>query len=200
RPTASLTAPTKSVTISKSITVSWNASDTGGSGLANVDLRVKSAKFNAGFGSFTQPASLQHLTGTSTVFTGATGTSYCFSVRARDGAGNLSAFSGQKCTMIPVDDKTLTVGSGTWARKTGQAGAFNGTLSTSSGHNASLKLTNLKGKQIGIMVKKCTTCGTFTITFSGQTFSANTAGSTALVMFTIPATSTVKTSNLLLKI
>jgi hypothetical protein len=199
-PTASMTAPTKTVTISKSITLKWNASDNaGGSGLANVDVEVKSAKFNAGFGAFTHPASLQTLTWTSHVFTGTPGTSYCFAVQARDHADNVSGFSAQKCTMIPIDDKTLAVAAGSWSRKTGQSGTFLRTLSTTSAKNASLKLTSLHAKQVGVMVKKCSTCGTFNITFNGQTFSANTAGS-GFIVFTIPTTSTVKTSNLVIKV
>jgi photosystem II stability/assembly factor-like uncharacterized protein len=199
-PTASMTKPAASVTISKSIGLQWNANDTGGSGLANVDVRVKSAKFNAAFGSFTQPASLQHLTGTSKTFTGAAGTSYCFSVRARDNAGNLSAFSATKCTMIPVDDKTLVVKSGTWQRRTGQAGAFNGTLTIASAHNATLTLANLHARQVGIMVKRCSNCGTLLITFAGgQTFQADTSGS-GFQIFTIPTTSTVKQGTLTLKV
>ena len=199
KPTASLTQPSKTVTInnSKTITVAWNANDTGGSGLDDVDLRVKSAKFNANFGAFTQPAALQHLSGTSKVFTGVAGTSYCFSVRARDHAANLSAFSPQKCSMLPVDDKTAA-GTG-WSRKTGQAGAYLGTLSVSSTKNRTLTLNNLHARQVGVMVKKCSNCGTFTITFNGQTFSADTAGS-GFTVFTIPATSTVKISNLVIKV
>jgi hypothetical protein len=197
-PTASLTQPSKSVTISKTINIAWNANDTGGSGLDDVDLRVKSANFNSGFGAFTQPASLQHLTGTSKAFTGVPGHSYCFSVRARDNAGNLSAFSGQKCTMIPVDDKPMTASTG-WQRKTGQAGAFLGTLSVASQANKTLSLNSVHARQIGILTKRCSNCGTFTITFNGQTFSANSAGS-GFVIFTIPATSTVKTSKLVLKV
>jgi hypothetical protein len=197
-PTASLTQPSKTVTISTSITLAWNANDTGGSGLDDFDIRVKSAKFNANFGAFTQPASLQHLTGATKAFTAATGTSYCFSVRARDNAGNLSAFSAQKCTMVPVDDKTATASTG-WSRKTGQAGAFKGTLSVSSTKNKTLTLTGVHAKQIGVMVKECSNCGTLLITFGGQSFSANTAGS-GFAVWSIPATSTVRTSNLVLKV
>ncbi len=200
KPKAGLTAPSKTVNISKNITLKWNASDNaGGSGLANVDIRVKSAKYNHAFGSFTQPASLQHLTGTSHGFTGAAGTSYCFSVRARDHAGNLSAFSAQKCTMIPVDDKTMKVGSGSWTRKSGQAGAFLGTLSTTSAHNATLKLNGVHVRQLGVLVKRCSACGAFSITFAGKTFTANTAGS-GFVVFTIPTSPSVKTGNLVVKV
>jgi len=198
-PTAKMTQPSKTVTISKSITLAWTASDTGGSGLDDVDIRVKSANFNSGFGSFTQPAGLQHLTGTSKVFTGAAGKSYCFSVRARDNAGNLSAFSASKCTMIPVDDKTMTVGAGTWTRKTGQSGAFLGTLSVASAKNSSLTLSSLHAKQVGILAKRCSTCGKFTITFGGQTVIADTSGS-GFVVFTMPTFSTVKISNLVVKV
>jgi hypothetical protein len=199
-PTASLTQPSKTVTINnaKAITLKWNANDTGGSGLDDVDIRVKSAKYNAGFGSFTQPAGLQHLIGTQKVFTGAAGTSYCFSVRARDHANNLSPFSAQKCTMLPVDDRTAAASTG-WTRKSGQSGAYLGTLSVSSTKNKTLTLHSVHARQIGILVKKCGNCGTFLITFAGQTFSANTAGS-GFVVFTTPLKGTVHTSNVVIKV
>ncbi|HEY7281104.1 MAG TPA: hypothetical protein VID47_05855 [Actinomycetota bacterium] len=200
KPTAAMTAPAKTVTISKSITLKWKASDNaGGSGLANVDLRVKSARFNAGFGAFTQPAALQHLTGTSRLFTGTAGTSYCFAVRARDHAGNLSGFSAQKCTMVPVDDRAMAVGAGSWTRKSAQAGAFLGTLSTTSAHNATLKLNGVHARQLGVLVKRCSTCGTFSMTFAGHTVTANTKGS-GFVVVTIPAFPSVKTGNLVVKV
>ena len=199
KPTANLTQPSKTLNVSKTINLAWNANDTGGSGLDDVDIRVKSANFNSGFGAFTQPAGLQHLNGNTKAFTGLPGHSYCFSIRARDNAANLSAFSAQKCTMIPVDDKTLAASTG-WQRKTGQAGAFLATLSVASQVNKTLTLNNLHVKHLGILVKRCSNCGTFTMTFAGQTFQANTAGS-GFVVFTVPSPyPTVKTGKLIIKV
>jgi hypothetical protein len=199
-PTAHMTKPTASVTVSKSVPLAWVASDTGGSGFKNVDIRVQSAKFNAGFGAFTQPAGLQHLTGTTKTFTGVAGTSYCFEVRARDNAGNLSAFSAKKCTMIPVDDKTMAA-SGSWTRKSGQAGAWLGTLSVATAHGASLKLLNVHTRQVGIMVKTCPGCGEVQILFGSQSLGfADLNRTTGFTIFVGPVFSSVRTGSVTFKV
>ncbi len=198
KPTAKLTKPSATVTFSKSIQLQWQASDTGGSGLDDVDIRVKSAKFNAGFGSFTQPASLQHLTGTTKTFTGQAGTSYCFSVRARDNAGNVSSFSAQKCTMIPVDDHTMTASAG-WTRQSGLSGPFLGTLSNTSKGGATLKLSSVHAKQLGVMVKMCSGCGTFQILIGTQSLGFGNTDGSGFAVFTTAAFSSVRIGNIRIK-
>ena len=56
-PTAALTAPASAQTRTPA-TLTWTASDSGGSGLASYDLRTRYASPSAGFGAYTYPSSL----------------------------------------------------------------------------------------------------------------------------------------------
>ena len=58
-------------------------------------------------------------TDTSGTFTGATGRTYCFSARARND-GVTGPYSSETCTAIPLDDRSLKLGSG-WRQVTGSA-------------------------------------------------------------------------------
>jgi photosystem II stability/assembly factor-like uncharacterized protein len=203
KPTASMTKPSKAFQTTSTIKLAWTGSDTGGSGLANFDVQVRKAPFDGGFGSPTFVSGLHPTTGTTGTFTGAkAGFTYCFSVRARDNAGNVSSFSNEKCTALPVDDATLTASPG-WTRQTGQSGAYKGTISRSTQQNATLTLAGVQAKQVGILATTCPTCGSVRVTFGGTTFgTVSLVSSTTKTkqLITFPAFSSVKTSDAVIKI
>jgi hypothetical protein len=136
--------------------VVWSSTDAG-TGVASYDVRYRSARYNGGFGVETSWQSAT--SATSAVFVGSPGTTYCFSARARDRAGNLSGWSAETCTALPVDDRTLGVASGTWLRRS--AGAYyRRTYSTAARAGAALVLRGLQARRLALLGTRCPTCGT----------------------------------------
>lgn len=116
-PSVTLRSAGSLTNLSKSIPVRWSATDAG-SGVASYDVRYRRAAWNGGFGSYAMWKS--GTTATSATLTGSPGYEYCFSVRARDHAGNVSGWTAQKCAAIPLDDRSLSASSG-WKNITGSA-------------------------------------------------------------------------------
>ena len=94
------------------------------------------------------------------------GMSYCFRIRARDIAGNLSD-GNERCTALPQDDASFAR-VGAWQTKPA-GGAFNdGKVSVSQTRGALLKRGDVtKAKRIAVVVTKCAGCGSFEVLFKG---------------------------------
>jgi hypothetical protein len=123
--------------------------------VVSYDVRYSRARWDGSFGS---PVTWKSATtATSGTFPAATGSSYCFSVRARDADGGVSQWSGEACTAIPVDDRALTR-SGTWAAGTGTA-FYRGTWLRSYARGAKLTLSGAKGRRVALVASTCPTCG-----------------------------------------
>jgi hypothetical protein len=115
-------------------------------------------------GGFVNPQSTT--TATSATFTGAPGTTYCFSARAIDGAGNASPFGTEGCTNVPVDNPTFKH-RGKWAKKTG-AGHYLNTFSRTKKKGAKLTLPGVQAKALSVIVTKCKSCGVIKVFFKGK--------------------------------
>ena len=197
-PTAKMTLPSKTLQFVKPISLGWSGTDAG-SGIKDFTVQMQKANFNGGFGSFSNIAALTHVTGNTGTFNGAFGFAYCFRVQSRDNALNTSAFSAKKCTQVPVDDPQMAA-AGTWQRKTGQPTPSK-TLSVSSAHNATLKLQNVKAKQIGIIYRTCSGCGEVQVLFGTTSLGFLNTDQAAGNFFTMaPAFSTVKTGTVTFKV
>jgi hypothetical protein len=99
-------------------------------------------------------------------FRGTPGHTYCFSARARDGAGNVSAWSGATCTSLPVDDRGLSASSA-WDRRTA-ASRYRRTISVSSRQGASLSKGSVQARRLALLVDKCARCGTVKVFWNGS--------------------------------
>lgn len=160
--TADSTAPSAGlaalpvVTLGKSVLVSWSGSDAV-TGVASYGLRYRSAAYNAGLGDWVYPASWADLTTTSVSKPVARGSTLCVSVRAKDKVGNFSAWSAQRCTSRPLDDRALAASSA-WTRGTGSA-YWNGTFTQTKVQGKTLKRTGAQLSRVGIVATRCTTCG-----------------------------------------
>jgi GH25 family lysozyme M1 (1,4-beta-N-acetylmuramidase) len=143
-------------------TVAWSATDTG-TGVAGYDIRYRSASYNGGFGAETPFRT--GTSATSAVFSGSPGKSYCFSSRARDRAGNLSAWSAETCTALPVDDRTLTA-SGAWLRRT-SGGYYRRTYSAAARAGAALLITGVQARRLALLATRCPTCGRVQVFWNG---------------------------------
>jgi hypothetical protein len=88
---------------------------------------VPRAAWSGPFAAHVVPSGWAATTARSRALTLARGHEYCFSVRARDRAGNLSAWSAERCTAVPLDDRDLARTTGGWTSSTAST-AFAGTL------------------------------------------------------------------------
>ena len=163
-PTATVTAPA-SVQTRTPATLTWTAADSGGSGLASYDLRVRRASPSAGFAAYTYPASWQKLTSKSLITTLSPGYQYCFSVRARDHAGNTGAWSTDRCTSMPLDDRALSASTG-WTRGSSTSYLY-GTYSKTVKTGAQLARSGVQGRRLALVATTCSTCGTVDVYHAG---------------------------------
>jgi hypothetical protein len=147
------------------ITVRWSGTD-GGSGVSSYDVRMRRASPDSGFGKWTSPAAWQQRTSTSLIRAESGGYTDCFAVRARDLAGNVSAWSAQRCTAVAMDDRALSASTG-WSRGTGSA-FFRQTVTAARATGATLTLRGLAADRLALVVTRCATCGTVRVSFRGQ--------------------------------
>jgi hypothetical protein len=154
-PVANVVQPSTPLKKATMFNVTWGGSDAG-SGVRSYDVRHRTANFDGSFGPY---ALFQSATPTTSASFNATpGHTDCWSVRARDNAGNVSAYSPEKCTAVPVDDRALALVTGTWSRLS-NSNAYQGTFSQASADRAKLQRTGVQAKRLNLLVTKCPTCG-----------------------------------------
>jgi hypothetical protein len=152
-------------------TVTWSTSADNLTGIFGYDVRYREAPYNGGFGTHVNwqnaaaTKALATTTATSATFTGTPGSTYCFSARAIDGAGNASPYGAEGCTAIPVDNPTFKH-RGRWAKKTGD-GYYLNTFSRTKREGARLTL-GVQATVLSIIVTKCRRCGTIKVFFRGK--------------------------------
>lgn len=95
---------------STSVTFGYAARDA--SGVASYDVSYRLAGRGGALGPVVAPAAWQHTTSTSQRLTVTPGGEACFSVRARDRAGNVSVSSAWSCAAVPLDDRSMAAGPG----------------------------------------------------------------------------------------
>jgi len=150
--------------------VAWSSSDAG-TGVGSYDVRYRSAPYSGAFG--VETAWLSSTSATTATFVGSPGTTYCFSARAHDRAGNVSGWGSETCTALPVDDRTLTLASGPWARRLA-AGYYNGTYSSSAKAGAALVLRNIEARRLTLLATRCPACGAVQVFWNGRLLKAVT--------------------------
>jgi GH25 family lysozyme M1 (1,4-beta-N-acetylmuramidase) len=149
--TPRMTAPRRTVTMTRSTAVRWTDVEPG----ATYDVRSRNATSTSGFGDYIELATA-HRRPSLRVGVG-NGTKFCFSVRALDTAGNASGWSQDRCTTTPVDDREL-VRRGSWTRSS-DAPHYLGTLSTSTTTGATLLARGVRMRTIELVAVRCPGCG-----------------------------------------
>ena len=90
--------------------------------------------------------------------TGILGSTECFKVVARDGDGNESPASNEKCTSTPLDDRALKK-KGNWKNKKAD-GHYLRTYTKTKSKGAKLSLKNVEeAKRLALLATKCPNCG-----------------------------------------
>ena len=184
--------------------MSYTGADTGGSGIANYDIRYRRAGDNGTFGAFTSPTSAPDwtaTTATSVSLPAARGFTYCLSVRASDKAGNLSNWSAERCTAIAQDDRALTASTSGWTRGTNTA-YYAGTITSTTTKNAVLTRSNLQAKRLALVATRCPGCGTVGVYWNGtliKQISLNSTTTAHKQVLPIATFTDVRTGNLTIK-
>lgn len=162
-PKVTVTAPPQ-VTLADRASISYRAADA--SGVATYDVRYRVARVDGSFGDWVLPDTWQRTTATSRSVAISRGREVCFSVRARDTFGNRSAWSTQRCTSRPLDDRSLTASTG-WSRGTGPS-FLDGTITATKRRGGELTRGEVRAKQVVVVATRCATCGTAEV-FIGST-------------------------------
>jgi hypothetical protein len=145
--------------------LSWSGTDAR-SGVANYDVRYARAAYTTGFGAWAYPGPWQHTSAVKATLAGvAAGYDYCFAVRSRDKAGNVSGWSANRCTARPLDDRALAASTG-WTRAS-SAGYYGGTYTTTSRLNATLTRTGALLGRVGLVATTCASCGKIGVYVNG---------------------------------
>jgi hypothetical protein len=78
----------------------------------------------------------------------------------------VSAWSHDKCAVIPLDDRALPTATSGWQRVNSPS-AYHGTLTTTATKGAKLKLSGAASDRLALVVKTCPTCGSVAISLNG---------------------------------
>ena len=123
-------------------------------GISGTTVRFRTSNWQSGFGSWrtytTTTASAVNLPLT-------VGYTYCVQVQTRDLSGNPSPWSPTTCTVRPLDDRSLSAGSG-WSRKT-SSHYYKLTFTKSTGKGRVLTFAKARARHIAVVAATCTTCG-----------------------------------------
>jgi Bacterial Ig-like domain (group 3) len=163
-PTASFTSRSQSILLATRSVVSWQGFDA--VGVKNFDVRFRSATWNRPLSGYNQPAALQATTARSTTVAVPAGTLQCISVRARDAAGNVSAWSADRCTARPLDDRSLAA-KGKWNKAKANA-FYSGTISAAKAKGATLTRTGAAAGRVAVIVSKGKGYGTIGVLYNGK--------------------------------
>lgn len=130
-------------------TIRWKPSDTGGSGLASTTLayRLSTAKV---WTSVTTTA-------TSRVVAVPAGTTLCWTVLARDRAGN-TVSPPSTCTKAPTDDRALRA-VGVWGKLSGSRYLYGTAVRAAKAGASLVSRSSVSGRTIDLVVSRCATCG-----------------------------------------
>ncbi|MFC9693441.1 hypothetical protein ACFTSF_33130 [Kribbella sp. NPDC056951] len=117
--------------------------------VSSYDVALRDAPVGRAAGPWQYPAGWQGMTSTSVTWTPVPGVERCYMVRARDAAGNESAWSVPNCAMAPQDDRALTA-AGTFTR-TANSTAYKGTVTTLKSTGASLTKAGEAGVRVALV-------------------------------------------------
>ena len=137
----------------------------GGSGVASYDVRYRAAGFDRGFGALSSPAGWLGTTVTTKQLTAAPGSTYCFSSRARDRAGNTGPWSSERCVASPLDDASLVRSAG-WTRGPNSV-FYRGAATRTATKGATLTRTGVQARHLALVASTCPTCGSVGVYWNG---------------------------------
>lgn len=143
---------------------------------ASYDVRYRVGRYDTAFGAYRYPAAWQARTATSASVATVKGWTYCFGVRARDAAGNVTAWSADRCTAAPLDDRALSASRG-WTRAT-SGNFYAGTYTATTTRGATLTGPVVTARRLVLVVARCQGCAIVGVYLDGvQVMASYTSGS-----------------------
>lgn len=156
-----MTAPGGRPTLARAMRVAWSSSE---AGVEAHDVRYRKTTKEAGFGEVV--TLVGDATTNETTVDVEPGSTYCFSARAVDEAGNRSEWSPERCSAVPLDDRALRA-SPSLARKTGSP-YFLETVSITRQKDARLIVRNARVLDLSVVAQRCPGCGTVAVIFDDK--------------------------------
>ncbi|TDW74964.1 hypothetical protein [Kribbella pratensis] len=147
KPTLARLSPSDRVRYTSAVKFTFSYKDN--TQLGSYDVVYRTAGAGRSLGPWVFPAAWQKTKTPSVSMTVAGGSDTCFMVRARDAAGNLTAWSPQVCTSLPLDDRSLSI-TGSVTRATTAMGIY-GTASRLNKPGAGLYRTGQVGNRIAVV-------------------------------------------------
>ena len=136
------------------------------SAVKNYDVRWRRARWDGSFGDWTRPSGWQGTTATGVTKGLAGGWTYCVQTRARNRAGQLSAWTGGRCLARALDDRRLAASSG-WKTRTGDA-YYQDSFRTTKQKGATLTRTGVRVRRLGVVATTCPRCGKVAVLVDGR--------------------------------
>jgi subtilisin family serine protease len=140
--------------LAKTFRVRWSALDET-AGVAAYDVMYRHTHYAAYTG--TDVEWKVGATAANALLSGSAGHTYCFKVRARDLAGNVSAWSAETCTALPLDNPAFKHAIG-WTKRT-DSGYYLNTYSTTTRRGATLTRAGVQAKALVLVATRCPSCG-----------------------------------------
>lgn len=152
------TSPMHSFLAGTSFSGGWHSSDAV-SGLASYDVAVR--RLPAGGAAGRWAPLLTATTRAAAKLTTAAGTTTCLRARAHDKAGNVSAWSAQRCATAPIPASALGRYGHWWVNRS------NGTIATLSAGAAAFH-RNVTASSLLVVARTCATCGVVEVEWNGK--------------------------------
>lgn len=196
-PALTATQPSRLFQLSTTVTATYHASDSG-TGVASYDVQYRKAAWNGRFSEYTTLATGTRATTRS--LTGRPGNEYCFRERARDGAGNTSAWSPDRCAVIPRDDRSLTTATAGW-RRLNSPSAYHRTMTKTTRKGAMLVIRAAQAHRLALIVTACRSCGRVAIYLDGVLWHTVSTAAPARRnrVILLPGTFSLRTATIALK-
>ena len=157
-PVTSMASPTALVAVDYPVFVSWNTTDPG-VGTKSVQARVRTASPATTYGRYVVPSCCTASISNAVFVNPTEGKEQCWSARAVDQFNQWGAWSSERCFLAPLDDRRLT--SRGFFRESSYT--YKSWKSTARKTGATLKLANVRARQVGLLVQKCSTCGSLDV-------------------------------------
>lgn len=145
--------------------IGWAGTDAG-SGVAGYDVDYRVARWDTPLGPWLRARSATYAT--ALTIASRPGREYCWRARARDRAGNVSAWTPQRCTAVVVDDRYLSATGPGWRRGT-TAGYYRSTWTGTQGTTrAAVRLAGVWASRLALVITTCARCGPLRVYVDGR--------------------------------
>lgn len=198
-PIPSMTRPTSLWNLSSSVALAWTA--TGGATVLNTDVRTRRAPYNALAPTGSVPLVTETTARSRTVTGVPGGTTLCASTRARDIWAQISDWSAQSCTSVPLTPAQLTKGKGVKAKAA--AGTYAGKVLSATKKGATISRSGVKAKRLALVVTTCASCGKVKVYLGSdllRTVSLKSSGTRKKVVVSIATFSWIRTGTVKVKV